>query len=143
MTANKTQFTNLFAVAFTDNVTDPFTSTWYREMDQQLRYNVLFDQVDEVTLNNTQVYTFNPASLAAGDWIYIVIRCVGQGYVTTHGNDASSSPIVGNTPIYGTSLLPGILFLSTYNLTSNPTVTSQADNSVFEIYVAKCLEDGQ
>ncbi len=141
MTINFTQFVNAYISAFPDNVADPAVSRWVSSMDREVRYGVQQRKVEEILLDDSDSATITIPGLASSQWVVFVIRCIGQGVLTTTGNDSASSPITGKTPIYGTSILPGILVLSTYNLTAVPTITSQADGSIFEVYTSICVED--
>lgn len=162
MTTNFTQFMNVLCQAFTDFVTDVDTSTWAAQMNTQIRYNVQRRKVEEITLNAGLSYQLTLPSLSPSDWHVLAITCraaiptggtfnqpvAAQGYVTTAGYKFDgSTPITGITPLYGATMangivFPGIVFLSTYNLTAAPTITSQVNGSVFTVYDALCVQDG-
>lgn len=141
MTVLFTQFVNASLTAFPDSVTDPDVSHWMAQLDEQIRYNVDKRKVEEVTLDDGDSYVMSLSNLGLTDWAMIVVRCIGQGTVDLLAKDASAVNITSSNPVFGNSILPGILLLSTYNLRAAPTITSQADGSVFEIYVAMCSED--
>lgn len=164
MTTNYTAFIQQIVQAFPDYVTDIDTSTWAAQIDDQIRYNVQsIVDVQEVILNNGSTYTITIPGLTTG-WYLIGVTVVGtppittpatiigtglagQGYLTISQNDQGASPITGKIPLYGASFpstmqFPGIIFLSTYNMTANPTITSQLDNSIFKVFVFSLVEDG-
>ncbi len=162
MTTNFTQFMNVLVQAFTDYVTDSDCSTWSAQMNSQIRYNVQRRKIEEVTLAANATYQLTLPSLAVSDWHVLAVVCrpavpasgltqaiASQGYITTQGYAANgSTAITGITPLYGAALpsgvvFPGIAFLSTYNLTAAPKLTSQMNGTIFDIYDANCVEDGQ
>lgn len=161
MTTNFTQFMNVLCQAFPDFVTDIDTSTYAAQMNSQIRYNIQRRKIEEITLDDGETYSLSYPSLATGDWHVLAITCrgaiptsgltqsvAGQGYITTTGHKAdNSTSITGITPIYGATMpsgtvFPGIVFLSSYNWTAVPTITSQLDGSIFTIYDSLCVEDG-
>jgi hypothetical protein len=165
VTTNFTQFVNILVQAFTDYVTDYDTSTYAAQMNSQIRYNVQRRKIEEITLNNGQSYQLSLASLSTSDWHFLAVTCMGaspatvanagitqaaagQGYISTAGKAADNmTAITGKTPLYGVTLpsgiiFPGVAFLSTYNLTAAPTIVSQLDGSIFQVYACLCVEDG-
>lgn len=161
MTTNFTQFVNILCQAFPDFVTDIDTSTWAAEMNTQIRYNVQRKKVEEITLNNSQSYQISLPSLAVTDWHVLAVTCrpatptggftqavAAQGYVSTAGYAFDgSTAITGYQPLYGCTMpsgttFLGMVFLSTYNMTAAPTIVSQMNGSIFTIYDALCVQDG-
>ena len=161
MTTNFTQFTNILCQAFPDFVTDIDTSTWAAQMNTQLSYNVERKKVEEITLASGSSYQLSLPSLSTSDWHVLAITCrpamptggftqavAAQGYVQTAGYKFDgSTAITGYQPLYGCTMpsgvtFPGIVFLSTYNLTAAPTIYSQMNGSIFTIYDALCVETG-
>lgn len=135
-----TAFVNAYGIAFTDDVSDPYDSKEWTEFDQQIRYNVKAKKIEEVTLDNTATRTLNFTGVVASDWRFLLIRVIGTGTVNTTGTDQAAAGISGITGVYGTAVLPGIVMLSTYNLTAI-TLASLADGTVFEVFAAVCEED--
>jgi len=139
---NETIFINGYVAAFTDNVADPQQSRWYTEFDSEIRYGVAKSKKQQVVLNNGQTYALSFVNPQLSDWHCLVVRCKGTGQVQTVGKDFDgTTTITANIPVTGVSYFPGILFLSTYNLTS-VTISSSADGSTFEILDALCVQDG-
>jgi hypothetical protein len=164
MTTNYTMFLNLLVQAFPDYVGDIDTSTYAAQLDDQVRYNIQdIVVVQDVVLGLNATYTLPITNLSTG-WYLIAITCAGspvvttpatiiaapaagQGYITTSENNAAAAPITGTIPIYGVSMpsgvtFPGIVFLSTQGMTAKPVITSLLANSVFNVFIATCVEDG-
>jgi hypothetical protein len=155
MTTNFTQFMNILCQAFPDFVTDVDTSTWQAQMSTEISYNVQRKHVEEITLAAGASYQLSLPSLSTTDWHVLAITCrpavpstglvqaiAAQGYLSTAGfKFDGTTAITGTQPMYGVELasgvvFPGIVFLSTYNLTAAPTIYSQANGSIFTIYDA-------
>lgn len=164
MTTNYTTFLNLLVQAFPDYVTDIDTSVFAAQLDTQAYYNIQqIVDVQEVSLNSGATYTIVLPNLSTG-WYLVMVTCVGaelvttpttivgspiagQGYITFTETNAASTAITGILPMYGATMPSGVTFpgmgiLSTQNMTANPVLTSQADGSLFQIFIATCVEDG-
>lgn len=166
MTTNFTMFVNLSLQAFPDYVTDVDTSTFAAQLDEQVRYNiqdVLISQ--EVYLNSGGSYQPTIPGLSATQWYLIAVTSVGSplittpativntaiagsGYLTVPTNNLTSgSGQTARVPIYGATMAsavtcPGIVYLSIKGLTAAPTINSTADGSIFQVFIATCVEDG-
>lgn len=143
MTTNFSQFLNVYLAAWPGNVTDPDLSAWHQTFDREVRYNNQKKSSQEMTLNSGASQQLSVSGLAQADWHVLVVRCIGQGYISLSGKDAGGTAITSQVPVYGNAVLPGVAVISTYNLTAAPTIVSQADGSVFEVFEATCVEDGQ
>jgi len=142
MTTNYTLFLNAYTSVFNPSVADPDDADWKDEFDQELRYSVSKKKVDSMVLDAGQSRVINIAGgISLADWFVLVVRCIGTGQIDTVGKDAGGGAITGHLGMFGTNVLPGISILSTYNLISI-TITSLANNSIFEFLGATCVEDG-
>lgn len=136
-----TLFLQAYVTSFSDNVSEPIWSKDYQAFDRGIRYNVKFKKIENITLDNTDSRTINFSNKANSDWVVIIARVVGAARLVTAGLDTDGiTPIAGNLPTYGTSLLPGIAMISTYNLTGL-SVLSLADGTVVELFAAISEED--
>lgn len=142
MTTNFTQFLIALIQAWPDGPSDPELATWSQTFDRTARYNAQKKNSQEMLLNNGQSKQLAIAGFAQTDWHVLMVRCIGSGYISLSGQDAAAGAIASQVPVYGTAVLPGIVFFSTYNLTAAPTIVSSADGSIFEVYDATCVEDG-
>jgi hypothetical protein len=167
MTTNYSMFVNVLMQSFPDYVTDIDTSTFAAQIDDQIRYNI--DQIlvaQEIQLNSGANYTISIPGISTSQWYLIIVTCTGappitvpntivstgiagQGYLSlpneTINGGAPANP--AQLPIYGVTLASGINWLgmiyhSTQGLTANPTLYSLANNSIFQVFVATCVEDG-
>lgn len=142
MATNYTQFVSTYLAAWTDNVPEGYMSSWRAGANKLTRYSVLRKGAQGLVLNSGQTSTVTIASQSQADWLYLAIRCVGTGHVNLVGKDASNATIASSIPVYGTQLLPGIVLISTYNLTAAPVIVSDQDGSTFDIIDSTCVEDG-
>lgn len=129
-------------VAYPQNVDEATLSSYLAMFGQQIRHNILWKQVRQLNLaasGNTATITLNEIALT--DWPIIIAKCVGSARINTSAMDFDGvTPITGKLPVYGTSRVPGIAVISTYNLVS-ATVEALADNTVVELFAAIAAED--
>lgn len=142
MTTTFTQFLSALIQAWPDGPTDPELAPWAQTFNRIARYGAKAKNSQEMLLNNGASQALAVPGTAQTDWRVLMVRCIGSGYITLSGQDAAAGAITSQVPMYGTALCPGIVFVSTYNLTAEPAVVSTADGSVFEVYDATCVEDG-
>jgi hypothetical protein len=142
VTINFTQFISPYFAAWSDVTDDPSLSKTSTKFNYELRYGVEKRRMEEIALNSGASYQLQLQGLAQADWIVLMVQCIGQGYVQTAGKDASSTAITGYLPVYGVQFWPGIAILSTYNLTAAPTLYSQANGTIFEVFELTCQQDG-
>lgn len=55
---------------------------------------------------------------ASEQWAWVILRVVGRVKINTAGIDQSSNPVAGIVECSGTTLLPGILMLMTWKISS-------------------------
>lgn len=129
-------------VAYPQDVSDAVLSPYLAMFGQQIRHNILWKQVRQLSLEDsadTATITLNEIALT--DWPIIIVKCVGSARVNTTAKDFDgTTAITGKLPVYGTSLVPGIAVISTYNLVS-ATVEALADDTVVEVFAAIAAED--
>lgn len=127
---------------FHDNVINPSESKDYMRFMSQERHNILYHKIEkyELDLSATRAISFaNYTTLS--DWAFIIAKVVGSVRINTAGFDTDGvTARTGKLPIYGTSIVPGIGIISTYNTTSF-TVESLANDSTIELYAAIAAED--
>lgn len=136
-----TLFTSPLHQAFPDNVTDPAQSKIAIRFMNQDRFNILYKKVEQFELDAAATRTISYANYASTEWAFLIMRVVGHAKVSTSGFDTDgSTPITGELPCYGTSIFPGMLLLSTYNV-STFTVESLADSTKVELFAGISCED--
>ncbi len=138
-----TFFANPWVEAFTDRVCLPTASTQADSMSPVPVYPVNYRKVQEITLDNSDTKVIAFPNYASTDRTLLYLSVVGAMRVETAGFDTNgSTPILGYTPCYGTSLYPGKLILSTYNVTTF-TLLGQADGTVVEVFAAVLEADSE
>lgn len=142
MTAPYTLFLSPYIVAFPDNVSDPSFSKYQTTFTYQGRYNITDKKVTQVLLDNneTQAITL-PSSAVLSSWVMLVIQVEGLAQLETTGKDLNgTTSISGFVPVYGTSVLPGIIVLSTFNILTL-TLRGQADNTKINVFAGLSAGD--
>ena len=83
------------------------------------RYNILYRKIEDIYVDESTTRVLSFANYASTEWLYLVLEVVGWAQVELVGKDFNgSSDINGYIPTYGTSLFPGKLLISTYNVTT-------------------------
>lgn len=127
--------------AFSDNVNDPEDSQVVARLRGDVRQNILYQHVEQYSLDDGSTRAISYANYTLTEWAFIVLRVVGEIKVTTVAKDTDgSTDISANLPCYGTALFPGILVLSTYNVSSF-TVESLADDTTVQVFAGIAAED--
>jgi hypothetical protein len=141
MTVN-TLFLSPLHQAFNENVESPDNAAVRATMRGDVRHNILYSKIEQYELASAATRAINLANYTPlTDWPFIMLRVVGEIKVTTVGVDTDNSTAIGaDIPCYGTSLLPGIFVLSSYNVTSF-TIESLADDSIIELFAGIAAED--
>lgn len=124
--------------------TDPESSAVFYNPPMESTHNVLYYRRETIELDDgdTRALTF-PDSAAASGWVGVMARVIGDAKLTTVGvNFNGSSALTGVTVGYGTDRHPGMISMTTQNVTSY-TFEGLADDTTVE-YVAMILaEDDQ
>lgn len=134
-----TIFTYLKGSVSNADDTDPEQSSSFYNPPMVAYNNVLYSRRETLALDDgdTRAITF-PDSAAASGWVGIMVRVVGEAKLTTIGvNWNGSSAVTGVTVGYGVDRHPGIISLTTKNVTSY-TLEGLADDTTVE-YVAMIL----
>lgn len=121
--------------------TDPDTSNYFTGPNNSGKHNVLFYRRESLALDNgdTRVITF--ANYATTEWVLILARVIGTAKLTTAGVDADgSTSITGDTGGYGTAAHPGIIGVTTKNVTTF-TLEGLADGTEVEYIACILAED--
>lgn len=137
-----TMFMSPLHQAFPANVDDPSDSDIVIRFNNQDKFNILYKKVEQFELDDTETRTISYANYTAlSDWAYIVMRVIGEARINTVGVDTDGvTAITGKLPAYGTEIFPGVVLLSTYNV-STFTVESLADGTSIELFAGISCED--
>lgn len=129
-------------MSWTDDVNDPSQADFTNGLITIDRQNILFQRVEKMMLDSAGSRSITLANYVNTEWLYLVYRVVGNAYLSTAGLDTDgATPITGKLPAYGTSLLPGVGIISTYNL-NTLSIVSQADGTTIELFAAvACADD--
>lgn len=138
----KTLFLSPYQSAFPDYVRDPRSSKVFASFLGQEKYNVLYQRIEQYELDATQTRAVTFPGYSSSEWAVIIFRVIGDVTINTTGFDTDgTTPITGKLPGYGNELFPGIVILSTYNV-STFTVESFQDGSTVELYASiACADD--
>lgn len=112
------------------------------------RHNVTYYRREELTLDDTETRTITLPNHVAGSWVLILARIVGsdsqttgQAKLTTVGVDTDNvTAIEGQTAGYGIDAHPGVIGMTTYNVTSF-TLTGLADGTRITYLAAILVDD--
>ncbi len=128
--------------AWSENVDDYIDSRFASQMTGDGRFNILYQRIEQMELNDGDTRTIAYPNQATADWKYLVARVIGSAHFNLSGYDTDgTTPITAKIPYYGASLLPGIGFISTYNVTSLQ-LEGDEDGTTVEIYAAvSCADD--
>jgi hypothetical protein len=140
--SDHTLFVSAVVQAYPDDVSDPSYSRIRQVFDEQIRYNLKMFRLETIALddNDTRTVTL-PGIAVLASWQLILVRVVGSAVVETTGKDTNGvTTINGYQPVFGTEVLPGIAFLSTYNVTAI-VIRGEADDTTVEILTALSEED--
>jgi hypothetical protein len=120
---------------------DPALSSNGLKMVAAQVLNVLYSSKRELALGNAETFTLDLGGFSASEWTMVMLRVIGSARVNTTGTDSDGiTAITGKLPVYGTSIFPGIGFISTKNVSSF-VVESLADSTVIEILFGVCCAD--
>lgn len=135
-------FMTPFVGAWTEDVDDYSDSRYASAFMDDGRFNILYQRIEQMELDDTETRTIAYPNQATSDWKYLVVRVIGSAHFNLSGFDTDGvTAITAKIPYYGTSLLPGIGFISTYNVTSLQ-LESDADGTKIEVYAAvSCADD--
>lgn len=130
--------------AYTDDVDSPeYAETVARFLLAQ-RYNILYRRLEEIAIDNGQTKTFSFANFSLvypNDWVFLLAEVTGSVRFDTAGKDYDNvTTINGRIPCQGTTMYPGKVQISTYNLTTLQLVGLQ-DGSVVRMMGAIACDD--
>ncbi len=116
------------------DLANPFSSASLPKLSRRLVRNpCLSYRHEKFTLDDGESRTIEPALFAAAEWYYLAALVTGDARITTVGLDTDdTTPINGYTHVYGTSYLPGLGMIQTYNI-SSATITAMADDTTIEL----------
>lgn len=123
-----------------DENTEPFYARYIGTFNDEQRYNVSGSRLKTYSLDATEFISFG-SFWAAADWRMIAIKVVGEITLAVVGTDPALASITARIGCYGTSLFPGWLFLNAQNVTTSPTITANADGTVFEVMAITLAAD--
>ncbi len=140
MSAN-TAFFNFLVSGYPEDTPDPFFARLLQSLSVQTRYNCKVRRQMTLSMASGDSVAFTPTNIALADWGVIFARVIGTARIETVGKDTDGTTTInGYSPGYGTSIYPGYIMLSTYNL-STMTVTAQANSTVVELLYILSEED--
>lgn len=145
-----TLFCRLRAALSSDEDTDPATSPLYLLPGGVARHNVTYYRRETVELDEGDSRTIALPNHVQGSWTLILARVVGpdgqtvgSAKLVTVGVDTDgSTPIEGQTIGYGIDAHPGVIGMTTYNVTSF-TLTGLVDGSKVTYLAAILAEDDE
>ncbi len=137
-----TVFNSMVLHGYIDNVPDAFYAKWVDTFNRQVRYNVAQKLVQTVTLNNLNTRTLVlPGSAVLSSAVFLHIRVIGKVKLTITAKDTNgTTTISGIVRAYGNSILPGLIMLSDYNITTL-VLTGEADSTLVEVFEAITEDD--
>lgn len=122
--------------------TDPENSASFSNPTMDSRQNVTFYRHETLSLDalDTRSVTF-PDTITG--WVGLIARVIGHAKMTTAGvNWDGSTSITGITAGYGTTRHPGMICMTTSNVTTF-TFTGLADGTSIEYLIMLLAEDDQ
>lgn len=115
-------FHSIVVNASDDDVDDPIVAEVRDQLEAHERYNVLFAKQDELFMDEDDTKVVNLANYTLtypNDWTICIAHVTGIAELQTVAKDYNnSSTINGYQRTRGTTVFPGILILSSYNITS-------------------------
>lgn len=116
-TAKQTTFVAPLANVYEDSLSDTQQSDQIvQSIDNLMAYKLKGSNASACSLLASEHRAFSVGALSDND--FIMIRVIGQVELQTNGKDFDGTTnIAGLSRTYGTSLFPGFIVLSTYNLT--------------------------
>lgn len=137
-----TMFVSPLISAWQDNVDDPSMARFASQFIGDEKYNILYQRIEQFELDDGDTRAITYANGLTADWKYLIIKVTGTAHLDLAGFDTDgTTPITAKIPYYGTSLFPGIGFISSYNLTTLQ-FEGDADGTKVEVYAAvSCADD--
>lgn len=136
-------FHSAVLTASDDDVDDPIVAAVRDQLEAHERYNVLFTKQDELYMDEDDTKTIDLANYSTSypnDWAIIVLQVEGWCELQTVAKDYNNSTTInGYQRCYGTSVFPGILVLSTYNVTSFTIKALSDDSKIRYLAAIACL----
>lgn len=122
---------------------DPIVSLVRDQIEAHERYNVLFTKQDELLMALNDTKTINLASYSVSypnDWTIIVLQVEGWCELQTLAkNYDDTSTINGYQRCFGNGVYPGILVLSSYNITTFTLKALAAATKIRYLAAVACL----
>jgi hypothetical protein len=136
-------FHSIVQSACDDDVDDPIVAAVRDQLEAHERYNVLYSKQDELLMDENDTQTINLANYGVAypnDWTIIVLQVEGWVELQTLAkNYDNATTINGYQRSKGTSVFPGLLVLSSYNVTTF-TLKALADSTKIRYLAAvACL----
>lgn len=133
-------FTSGYICAYDDLVDDPTLSRWSQQVSGEAMHNVIAKKVESYTLDSAATRAVTLANYVSTEWTILILKVMGEVKVNTVATNLAGGAVTGRLRAYGTSVFPGILMISTHNVTSF-TVESLADGTKVELFAAIAIED--
>lgn len=139
-----TFFAYLKGTASNANDTDPEQSSCFYNPPMSGQYNVLYYRRESAPLDDGENRGIVLPNYSVGSWLFIMARVVGEVSLDVAGTDWDGvSSISSTTYGYGTERYPGVITLSTANVTGAPDIdfVGHADGSTVEYIIMVAVPD--
>lgn len=121
--ADDSLFFSLVANAWTDDVSDPFLSSFSDNFSQQVRFGLSNRQIYNYAFQNGEIHSYSIPSTVGQ---YLFLRVIGEIRLEVFNGSGAA----GIFPCYGTAILPGIIILTPTALTGIIIYGLQDDSAV-------------
>ncbi len=136
-------FHSIVLTASDDNVDDPIVAAVRDQLEAHERYNVLFTKQDELYMDTNDTKTINIAHYSVvypNDWTIVVLQVEGWCELQTVGKAYdNAAALTGYQRCFGTAAYPGILVLSSYNVTTFTLKALSDDTKIRYLASTACL----
>lgn len=127
--------------AYSDDVNGPdHSSISESQRVGNTKYNVLYKKTKTVALDDDDTHNLTFFNSTATEWVIYALRVKGYVRVTLGNNPTGGGSSSGVVLCYGTEKYPGILFLSTKNITSCQ-LRGETDGTEVEVFAAVSCAD--
>lgn len=138
-------FHSLVTSACPDNVDDAWVSELMDQLTAGERYNVLFFKSADLEMDSAQTRVISLANYSLSypnDQTIVILLVDGWVELQTAAKDYDNAAgITGYQRSYGNSIFPGMLVLSSYNITSFTLKALQDDTKIRYLVAVVCDDD--
>lgn len=134
-------FLSIDLAAYPDDTPYPEVASVLDRFRASSRYNVLYYRSEQIEIDNAGTRALNMLTATqSSENKLLVCRVIGNVKATITSLDASSATITMAMEAYGTAKYPGLLVLTSDNV-SDITFTGLADDTVVEAFLAITCPD--